>query len=382
MSIDAKGGLISNVATPVASTDAANKAYVDAASQGLTVRASVRVLASSTVAALTGSPVTIDGVSVSAGTRVLLTAQTTGSQNGIWVVQTGAWTRPSDFAAGQAAAGAFCFVQDGNTYADQGWVCTTNSGADVVDTNALSWTQFTGLGEVSAGNGLSKNVNALAVALATNSGLQFTGGLLDQLLVTGGGLSKNASGLQVLVNPTPSTLAADASGLRVTGLPGLFLVAGAAVDANVTAANLNTLVDGTASYADALHNHSTVAGALNLQGPATNSAVSGINAGDPVCWGSTANTLARADCAADATSRVIGIAAGSIATNATGTIVREGVVVGVLSGATPGAPYWLASGGGLTAACPTASGSRVIRVGFAKNATDLEVRVADMGKRA
>ena len=73
---------------------------------------SVRALRDSNVAALTGT-ITVDGVSLVAGDRVLLTAQGTGSQNGVWVVQAGAWARPDDFGVGQAFAGTIVTIDGG-----------------------------------------------------------------------------------------------------------------------------------------------------------------------------------------------------------------------------------------------------------------------------
>jgi hypothetical protein len=79
---------------------------------------------------LSGTPV-IQGVTLVAGNRVLVAAQTIGTQNGIYVVDGGgAWTRALDYAAGTAALGAYVFV-DGGTYVHTGWECTTvgNVGA-------------------------------------------------------------------------------------------------------------------------------------------------------------------------------------------------------------------------------------------------------------
>ncbi len=81
------------------------------------------------IAALSGTP-TIQGVPLVAGNRVLVSAQTAGIDNGIYVVAAGAWTRSLDYAAGSAALGAYVFV-NGGTYTHTGWECTTvgNVGA-------------------------------------------------------------------------------------------------------------------------------------------------------------------------------------------------------------------------------------------------------------
>jgi hypothetical protein len=148
-------------ADPTTDNQLARKAYVDAVAQGLDVQGSVKALSDSNLT-LSGEQ-TVDGVSLLDGDRVLLTGQTTASENGIWFVRTSTWERPVDFDTGISAAGAFCFVEEGTNYADSGWVCTADGGADVVDTNDLSFTQFSGAGAITAGDGLEKSGNTLSV---------------------------------------------------------------------------------------------------------------------------------------------------------------------------------------------------------------------------
>lgn len=107
------------------------------------VKYPVDALADSNVASLSGTT-TIDGVSLVAGNRVLLTAQTTASQNGIFVIQAGAWTRPNDFPVGGSAAGAIVQVDRGTTYGDQLWTCDSNEGSAEIDTDNLSWSASSG----------------------------------------------------------------------------------------------------------------------------------------------------------------------------------------------------------------------------------------------
>jgi hypothetical protein len=149
---------------PTADNELARKAYVDAVAQGLDIKDSVKALADSNLT-LSGEQ-TVDGVSLVDGDRVLLTGQNTASENGIMIVRTGAWERPVDFAAGINVAGAFCFVEEGTNYADSGWVCTSNSDADLVGTNDLAFTQFSGAGSITAGDGLQKSGNTLSVKVA------------------------------------------------------------------------------------------------------------------------------------------------------------------------------------------------------------------------
>jgi hypothetical protein len=153
--------LINNLGTPAAATDAANKSYVDNVAQGLSTKASVRALAAADIT-LSGTQ-TIDGVALSAGDTVLCIAQTTGSQNGSYTVASGAWTRTPDFAdANDAVRSPYWFVGEGTSYGGSGWVMTTPMPY-TIGVTSLSFTQFTGAGELIAGNGLSKSGNTLSI---------------------------------------------------------------------------------------------------------------------------------------------------------------------------------------------------------------------------
>lgn len=159
------GFKITGVATPVSDTDAANKSYVDNAVIGIDWKPSVRAIAVANVATLSGTT-TIDGVSLVAGDRVLLTAQTTGSQDGIYVVAAGSWSRSADCANGSSQNAFAVFVEEGTSYADTGWVLT-NNGTVTIGTTDLTFTQFTGVGTLDAGAGLTKTGNTINVGAGT-----------------------------------------------------------------------------------------------------------------------------------------------------------------------------------------------------------------------
>ena len=158
---------ITSLGTPTANTDAANKAYVDSVAQGLDIKESVKVATTGNIT-LSGSQ-TIDGVVVAAEDRVLVKDQSTGTQNGIYVCQNGAWDRTTDFSAGDDEAGAFCFVEQGTVNADAGFVCTNDKGSAVVGTDALVFSQFSGAGAIVAGDALTKSGNTLNVAVDGSS---------------------------------------------------------------------------------------------------------------------------------------------------------------------------------------------------------------------
>jgi len=111
----------------------------------LEMRIPVKALADANVVSLSGTT-TLDTIPCNVNDRVLLTNQSTGSQNGVWVIKAGAWQRPDDFGTGQSASQALVAVDQGATYGEQIWQCTTNLGTDVIDTNSLSWQQTSGGG--------------------------------------------------------------------------------------------------------------------------------------------------------------------------------------------------------------------------------------------
>lgn len=98
---------------------------------------------------------------------------------------------------------------------------------------------------------------------------------------------------------------------------------------------------------------------------------------------SGADTVLKADATATSTAKVIGFAPNAIAATSNGDIQEDGIISGILSGATAGDVYFLSETAGQIATTrPTASGSMVVKVGYAKNATDLQVQFQFMGRRS
>lgn len=147
--------------------DAVSKAQLDAATLGNTNKHVANVVVVSGNQALSGLP-TIDSVTLTDSQIVLLTSQTTPSQNGLWAVHSGAWTRPSFFASGSDAAGSYVFIEQGTIWNSTGW--SISGGSPItVDTTAQTWTQFSGTGDITAGAGLSKTGNTLDVNVDNSS---------------------------------------------------------------------------------------------------------------------------------------------------------------------------------------------------------------------
>jgi hypothetical protein len=182
---------ITNLADPTGAQDAATKNYVDTTAQGLDAKASVRAISTANIT-LSGTQ-TIDGIALVANDRCLVAGQTSVPTNGIYLVQAGAWTRATDADTWNELVSAYVFVESGTANADSGWVCTVDPGGTLGTTN-VTWTQFSGAGQITAGAGLTKTGNTLDVG-------------------TGAGITVNADSIQVAtggVTPAMLSFAAPA----------------------------------------------------------------------------------------------------------------------------------------------------------------------------
>ena len=177
-------------ATPSASGQAAEYSWVlgqiQASAAGIDSKPSVVVVAVANVAALTALQ-TIDGVTLTAGQRVLLVGQTVAAQNGPYVVAAGAWTRDTD----TVTPAAFFFVEQSTTYGGSQWKVAT-SGAITLGVTALSIVQFGASSSYTAGNGLQLTGSVFSVLLPAASGLVASGsGLAIDLTVVARKFSVN-----------------------------------------------------------------------------------------------------------------------------------------------------------------------------------------------
>lgn len=204
----AMGGFkLTGLGAPSVDSDAARKVDVDLAKRGLDAKDSVRVATAAALPTVTaaGSGIgktltatavgilTVDGVATVLNDRILVKDQVAGADNGLYKVTTEGTasvafvltrTIDADESTTEVTAGLFAFVSEGTVNGNAGYTLTTNDPI-VLDTTALSFTQVSGAGQITAGAGLTK-----------------TGDTIDA--VSGNGA--------IVVNANDITFTADATG--------------------------------------------------------------------------------------------------------------------------------------------------------------------------
>ncbi len=185
----------------------------------------VRVITVADVTLSGGAPAEVDGVSLVAGNRVLVAGQSTGSENGLYVVETvgagsnGTWVRSSDGNAdGEIEAGMIVMVTEGTVYKDTQWKLITNDPI-IIGTTALVFEQNSAFafGNIFA-NGTAVLANTVGDAVT------FTAG--DNIAITGNASAKSVTfavtgiSLNSISNGTSNVTVVSSGGNVTVGVAG------------------------------------------------------------------------------------------------------------------------------------------------------------------
>jgi len=214
----------------------------------LDYKQATRVVTTTNITLAGGAPSLVDGVSLSAGDRVLVTGQTTGTQNGLYYVTTvgsgsnGTWARTSDGNEnGEIEAGMIVMVTEGVIYADTQWKLITDDPI-TIGTTSLSYTQNYMANSIAGGSSnvtVFSNANVVVSSAGTanvltvsSTGTVTTGTASITGNITGGNISASKY-IGTTVSVTGNVTAASTVGGVITGTS-------ASVTANVTAGNMLT----------------------------------------------------------------------------------------------------------------------------------------------
>lgn len=222
---------INAVADPTSAQDAATKHYVDNLAAGITWKNAARVASTANVS-VSSAPSTIDGVTLTAGDRILLKNQTAGAENGIYVFSAAAaaLTRATDMATWAEVVGAVLLVTEGSVNTGSKWV-NSNVAGGTLGTTAITFVAFSVAGTVN-GTGTTNYV-AYWSGTATLTAEQF-------LSATRGGLGADASGFTGVLKAASGVFSAstivnaDVSGSAAIAYSKLALT-GSIVNADISA---------------------------------------------------------------------------------------------------------------------------------------------------
>ena len=265
--VDVNSSKIINVTDPTAAQHAATKAYVDSVANGLDVKDSVRVASAAALAAVTynngagtltadaNGALTVDGVTMAVDDRILVKDQASAVQNGIYkVTATGGasavfvLTRTPDAdTAAELTGGTFFFAEEGTANADNGYVATHNGTPTFGSTN-ITFAQFSGAGQISAGDALTKTGNTLNVAVDDSSievnsdALRVKASGITNAMLAGSIAISKLSGAQISFSDDSSTVSNIALGETIA------IAGGEGVDATISGQTLTIAgEDATAS---------------------------------------------------------------------------------------------------------------------------------------
>jgi hypothetical protein len=264
--------------TPTSNTDIVNKAYVDAAAQGLQLLQPATVATTANLASLSGL-LTIDGVTVTAGQRVLVKNQTSAQYNGVYVAAVGTWSRSTDTDTYAELQNIYLFVTSGTVNGGSAWG-TTNHGAGTIDVTPINWVQIQNTAIYTAGTGLTLSSNQFSITnTAVTAASYGSSTQIGAFTVNAQGQLTSAS--NVAISPAVGSITGLGTGVATalavnTGSAGAFVVNGGGLGTpssgiltNVTGLPLTSGVTGTLPIANGGTGQTTATTAFNALSPIT-----------------------------------------------------------------------------------------------------------------
>lgn len=340
---DTMTGLLTLSADPSSALHAATKQYVDAVAVGLRdYKDSVRAAVFTNITVSNPGTAVFDGVTLSNGDRLFLGGQSTASQNGIYIFNGSgsALTRATDADSNaEVTTGMYFWVDEGSTYANTAWVLQT-ANPITLGTTSLVFTKVSGLGQITAGDGLTKTGDTLQVVTANSGRIVVNADSID--------LASGIVSTGTYKSVTVDTYGRVTAGTNPTTLAGFGIVDAQPLDATLTAlAAYNTNGILTQTAADTFVGR-TLTGTSNRVVITNGNGVSGnptFDVGTDVVVLTGAQTLS----SKTLTSPIINFgsdANGDIMTRQSGNYARlaigstDGMVLGIVSGL----PAWVTSG--------------------------------------
>jgi hypothetical protein len=255
--INASGSRLTNLSLPTDNSDATSKAYVDSVAAGLKPKEQAVAATTANVNLTAGGLLTIDGVTLLAGQRVLVRAQTLPEQNGIYEAGAGAWTRTVDADAFAELVGATVFIASGSTNIGKTFLCDSLAGG-TIDVDPVTWIVFSsGVGTVTSVGLTMPGLFTVAGSPVTTSGT-FSVTLNTQLAnrvlagpVSGGAAAPTFRVLSAADIPTALSshtftgITPDTDATRDLGSPSLRWANIYSADLNLSNEGGNNDIDGT-----------------------------------------------------------------------------------------------------------------------------------------